>query len=61
MATFPVGSIIVLCDLVAAAHLNGKTGVVKSGPDATSGRQVVYVSEMKKNILVMPANWVDSR
>ena len=57
--SFPIGSSVILRDLVGAAHLNGKYGVVKSCPNAgigASDRQEVYVIEAKKKFMFKPSN-----
>ena len=58
--SFPIGSSVILRDLVGASHLNGKYGVVKSCPNAGMGtsdyRQEVYVIDAKKKFMFKPSN-----
>ena len=59
---FAVGSIVVLCDLVSAAHLNDKEGIIKSGPIKTPGphlnRFMVNLFETNKVVAVKPDNMI---
>ena len=55
MASFPVGSSVILQNLVGAAQYNGKKGIVKSRV-TTNGRQEVYVIEADKTMAIKPAN-----
>eukprot|EP00584_Thalassiosira_punctigera_P006187 CAMPEP_0172526178 /NCGR_PEP_ID=MMETSP1067-20121228/1141_1 /TAXON_ID=265564 ORGANISM="Thalassiosira punctigera, Strain Tpunct2005C2" /NCGR_SAMPLE_ID=MMETSP1067 /ASSEMBLY_ACC=CAM_ASM_000444 /LENGTH=553 /DNA_ID=CAMNT_0013309627 /DNA_START=19 /DNA_END=1680 /DNA_ORIENTATION=+ len=52
---FPVGSSVLLQNLVKGAHLNDKKGIVKSRPNAV-GRQEVFVFEAQKSMAIRPAN-----
>jgi hypothetical protein len=58
--SFPIGSSVILRDLVGASHLNGKYGVVKSCPNAGMGtsnyRQEVYVIDAQKKFMFKPVN-----
>ncbi|KAL3801321.1 hypothetical protein ACHAW5_002236, partial [Stephanodiscus triporus] len=51
---FPVGSVVLLRDLVSAPHLNGARGTVRSRPNPD--RQEVYIHEAKRSMAVKPAN-----
>lgn len=53
--TFPIGSSVLLRDLVKGAHLNGKKGIVKSNAN-DAGRQEVYVFEAQRSMSVRPDN-----
>ena len=59
---FAVGSIVVLRDLVSAAHLNDKVGIIKSGPFKTPGphlnRFMVNLFETNKVVAVKPDNMI---
>ena len=59
-SSFPVGSSVLLQNLVKGAHLNDKKGIVKTRPKHASAdgsvRQEVYIFEANKSILVKPAN-----
>jgi len=59
---FAVGSIVVLRDLVSAAHLNDKEGIIKSGPIKTPGphfnRFMVNLFETNKAVAVKPDNMI---
>lgn len=55
MATFPIGSSVLLKGLVKGAHLNGKKGMVMSLPNV-AGRQEVYVFEAQKSMAIKPTN-----
>ena len=56
MASFPVGSSVILQNLVGAAQYNGKKGIVKSRLASNNGRQEVYVIEADKTMAIKPAN-----
>jgi len=56
MTSFPIGSSVLLQNLVKGAHLNDKKGIVKNSPDATTGRQEVYVFEAQKSMAIKPTN-----
>ena len=53
---FPVGSSVLLQNLIKGASLNGKKGIVKSQLNKTSGRQEVYVFEAQKSMSIKPNN-----
>ena len=53
--SFPVASNILLQNLVGAAHLNDKKGIVKSKLN-TNGRQEIYVFEAEKSMAIKPTN-----
>lgn len=55
-SSFPIGSSVLLQNLVKGAHLNDKKGIVKARPDAVTGRQEVYVFEAQKSMAIKPAN-----
>lgn len=55
-SSFPIGSSVLLQNLVKGAHLNDKKGIVKSRPNAASGRQEVYIFEAQKSLSIKPAN-----
>ena len=59
---FAVGSIVVLRDLVSAAHLNDKEGIIKSGPIKFPGphfnRFMVNLFETNKAVAVKPDNMI---
>jgi len=55
MTSFPVGSSVLLQNLVKGAHLNEKKGIVKSRL-STTGRQEVYIFEENKSLSIKPAN-----
>ncbi len=54
-SSFPVGSSVILQNLVGAAQYNGKKGIVKSRL-ASNGRQEVYVIDADKTMAIKPAN-----
>ena len=56
MTSFPIGSNIVLQNLIAGAKYNGLRGVVKSNIDATSLRQNVFIVDVNIVISVKTAN-----
>ena len=56
MTSFPIGSNIILQNLIAGAKYNGLRGVVKSNIDTTSLRQNVFIVDVNKVISVKPAN-----
>ena len=57
MESFPVGSSVILQNLVGAAQYNGKKGIVKSRlASNNNGRQEVYVLEADKTMAIKPAN-----
>ena len=57
MASFPVGSSVILQNLVGAAQYNDKKGIIKSRLSTNgSGRQEVYVFDAKKSMAIKPAN-----
>ena len=55
MTSFPIGSSVLLQNLVKGAHLNDKKGIVKSKLSST-GRQEVYIFEENKTLAIKPAN-----
>ena len=55
MTSFPIGSSVLLQNLVKGAHLNEKKGIVKSRL-STTGRQEVYIFEENKTLAIKPAN-----
>ena len=55
-SSFPIGSSVLLQNLVKGAHLNDKKGIVKSRPNAASGRQEVYIFEAQKSLSIKPDN-----
>ena len=55
MTSFPIGSSVLLQNLVKGAHLNDKKGIVKSKL-SSSGRQEVYIFEENKALSIKPAN-----
>ena len=54
--SFPIGSCVLLQNLVNGSQFNDKKGIVKSHPDANSGRQEVYVFEAQRSMAIKPAN-----
>ena len=54
--SFPVGSSVILQNLIKGASLNGKKGIVKSQLNKTSRRQEVYVFEAQKSMSIKPNN-----
>jgi len=55
MSSFPIGSSVILQNLVGAAEYNGKKGIVRSRL-STSGRQEVYVFDAVKSMAIKPVN-----
>ena len=55
MTSFPIGSSVLLQNLVKGAHLNDKKGIVKSKLSST-GRQEVYIFEENKSLSIKPTN-----
>ena len=55
MTSFPIGSSVLLQNLVKGAHLNDKKGIVKSRL-STTGRQEVYIFEENKTMSIKPTN-----
>jgi len=55
MTSFPIGSSVLLQNLVKGAHLNEKKGIVKSRL-STTGRQEVYIFEENKSLSIKPTN-----
>ena len=55
-SSFPVGSSVLLQNLIKGAQFNGKKGIVKSQLNTTSGRQEVYVFEAQKSMSIKPTN-----
>ena len=55
MTSFPIGSSVLLQNLVKGAHLNDKKGIVKSRL-STTGRQEVYIFEESKSLAIKPLN-----
>jgi hypothetical protein len=57
MSAFPVGSSVILQNLVGAAQYNDKKGIVKSRLATNgSGRQEVFVFDANKSMAIKPAN-----
>ena len=56
MTSFPIGSNIILQNLIAGAKYNGLRGIIKSNIDTTSLRQNVFIVDANKVISVKPAN-----
>ena len=54
--SFPVGSSVLLQNLVKGAQYNDKKGIVRSRLNASSGRQEVYVFEANKSMAIKPIN-----
>ena len=55
-SSFPVGSKVILQNLVKGAQYNGMKGSVKSSPDPTTSRQNIYVHAANKYLAVKPIN-----
>lgn len=53
---FPIGSNIILQNLIAGAKYNGLRGIVQSNIDTTSLRQNVFIIDANKTISVKTAN-----
>jgi len=53
---FPIGSNIILQNLIAGAKYNGLRGIIKSNIDTTSLRQNVFIVDANKVISVKPIN-----
>ncbi len=54
--SYPIGSTVILRDLVKGAQYNGMKGTVKSLPDPTTKRQNIYVHPANKSLAVKPSN-----
>ncbi len=62
LPSYPIGSRVILQDLVKGAQYNGMKGTVKSLPDPTTTRQNIYVHTANKSLAVKPSNLrLDSR
>ena len=55
-SSFPIGSKVILQDLVKGAQYNGMNGTVNSLPDPTTSRQNIYVHAANKSLAVKPVN-----
>ena len=55
-SSFPVGSKVILQNLVKGAQYNGMKGTVKSVPDPTTSRQNIYVHAANKCLAIKPIN-----
>ena len=55
-SSFPVGSKVILQNLVKGAQYNGMKGSVKSSPDPTTSRQNIFVHAAKKYLAVKSIN-----
>jgi len=53
---FPIGSSVLLQNLIKGAHLNDKKGIVKSNLIGSTGRQEVYIFQATKSISIKPTN-----
>jgi len=54
--SFPIGSSVLLQNLINGSQFNDKKGIVKSILDVNSGRQEVYVFEAQKSMAIKPIN-----
>jgi len=55
-STFDIGTYVLLTGLVKSSHLNGKRGVVRTSPDASTGRQQIFVDDTRTVMSVKPSN-----
>jgi len=56
-ASFPIGSKVILQNLIKGSKYNGKRGIIKSNPDgANDGRQQVLLHDEHKILGVKPKN-----
>ncbi len=55
-SSFPIGSKVILQDLVKGAQYNGMNGIVNSLPDLATSRQNIYVHAANKSLAVKPIN-----
>lgn len=54
--SFPIGSSVLLQNLVNAAKYNGMKGIVQSDVDSTTFRQNVFIVDANKVVAMKPAN-----